>query len=101
MLAIMSPRFQVESLSPRSNSCPFSPVEQAFDSFDFPFGRGSFGGGAGMMRPPTAFPLYAGGHFVARPRLEVKDGSYIIRVETPGVKQEHLQVELLGRRSLL
>lgn len=32
------------------------------------------------------------------PVLEEQDGKYIIRVETPGIKQEALKVELVGRK---
>jgi len=100
MLAIMSPRFHFESHSPRPDAFPFSAVEEtfeAFDSFD-PFGSASFGGGARMMMPRQVFdaPFYASGHNVV-----LKDGAYKIKVQTPGVKQENLQVELLGRRSLI
>eukprot|EP00961_Rhodomonas_salina_P225537 3049356-Rhodomonas_salina.1 len=94
MMAMMSPRSHYESLSPRPTAFPFSAVEETFDSLDFPFGCGSFGAGARMMMPTPAFdvPYHVTG---------ANGGAYIIRVETPGVKQEHLQVELLGRRSLL
>eukprot|EP00961_Rhodomonas_salina_P190035 2563998-Rhodomonas_salina.1 len=86
MLAMMSQR------PPRMGapSAMFPHDSDIEATFRYPFPE------ARMMTPATAF--YACGH---RPKLEIKDDVYIIRIEMAGVKQEHLQVELLGRRSLL
>eukprot|EP00961_Rhodomonas_salina_P070976 953044-Rhodomonas_salina.1 len=35
------------------------------------------------------------------PTLQDKDDKYVIQVATPGIKQQHLKVELVGRRQLV
>ena len=92
MLALHSPRFEFESLSPYPTRIPFGlgAMEElggfAFDPWDF--------------HHETVLTAAARGH-PALPKIEHKDDSYFIRLETPGVKKEDLKVELVARRTLV
>ena len=83
MLAAVSPRFHARYLAPRHAQALFPFAVDAFEPLDFPC----------FHRPTLALPTL--------PKIERRQDGYVVRVETPGVKKEHLKVELVGRRTLL